>query len=234
MIKNTMASVNIIKRELSLFSFLANLISSLIMIGYLIFSMVMGRGIFGVNIALCTLTVFNLSIYLVTKSAEDKNAKKLRRRAKHFYNISKVVLNAIPLATVLYILAFTSEDIPRMEMVLLPLMLIMWLVQLTLEIATLYIQSRMTLFTDAIKLDFEEVVKPLVRAKNAFLGAPEEEPESDGVSRHNRRLLSEKVAEAEREKAERRAAEGEPMTAKEKVTATVTKAAEKIRELIKK
>lgn len=234
MIKNTIASVSIIKRELSFFSFLANLISSIIMIGYLIFSMIMGRGVMGVNISLVALTVFNLAVYLITNSQEDKSAKKLRRRVKHFYRISKIVLNAIPLATVLYILAFTGEEIPRLETVLLPLMIIMWLVQLSLEVATLYIRSRITLFTDAIRLDFEEAVRPLTRAKNAILGSDEEESESEGVSKRNRRILSEKVAEAEREKAERRAENGEPMTAKEKVLSTVTKTTEKIKELMKK
>ena len=234
MIKNTLASVSIIKRELSLFSFLANLFSSLIMIAYLTFSMIMQRGILAVNIVLAALTVFNLTVYLVTKRAGGSDAKKLRRRVKHFYNISKIVLNSIPIATVLYILAFTGEEIPRLEMVLLPLMIIMWIVQLSLEVATVYIQSRITLFTDAIRLDFEEAIRPITRAKNAIFGAPEEEEEADRISKRNRRILSEEVAERKAEKAEQRAESGEPLTKKEAIISSVSKTAERIKELIKK
>ena len=208
MIKNTKASVNIILSELSFFAFLANLISPLFTIGYLTFSLMAGRGILAVNIALVSIAALNLAVFLITKNTENKSTKKMRRRVKHFCTLSKIVLNAIPLASVLYILAFTGEEISKIELALLPLMLLMWLVQLTLELVTLYVQNRLTLFTDAIKLDIEETVKPLTKVKNAFLGAPEKDDE-EGVSDHNRRVLAKRIAADELERKERRLAEKE-------------------------
>ena len=92
-----MASYNIIKGELSFLSYLANIICSVFMIGYLIFSSATGGGILGVNITLCALTAINLLIYLVTKAKNGKESKRVRKIAKHFYSVSRIVLNAIPL-----------------------------------------------------------------------------------------------------------------------------------------
>ena len=83
MFKHTMASYNIIKGEISLLSYLANIISSVFMIGYLIFSSVTGGGILGVNITLAALTAINLATYLITKAKKSAESKKLRKFLKH-------------------------------------------------------------------------------------------------------------------------------------------------------
>ena len=122
MFKHTMASLNIIKGEAQFLSFIANVISSLFMIGYLIFASALGRGFLAVNITLCVLTAVNFTVYLLTRKKCSKESKRVRKISKHTYNISRIILNAIPLGFLLYILAFTNEEVSRIEMVLLPIL----------------------------------------------------------------------------------------------------------------
>lgn len=196
MFKHTMASVNIIKSEVSLLSYIANIISAVFMIGYLVFASVGGRGFLAVNITLAVLTAANFIIYLITRKSCDKEAKKIRNLSRHIYNISRIILNAIPLCTVLYVLAFTDEQISRIELVLLPLIILVWLAQVVLEIMSLYIRSRLTLFVDGIEMDIENVIRPLLKVKNLVSGN-QGEPKFDNerVSEHNRAVLTEQVEE---------------------------------------
>ena len=196
MFKHTMASVNIIKGELSLLSYIANIISALFMMGYLIFASVGGRGFLAVNITLCVLTAVNFITYLITRNKCDKESKRVRKFVKHFYNISRIILNAIPLATILYILAFTTEEVSRIEMVILPVLILIWLAQVVLEISSLYIQSRFTLFVDGIEMDIENAIRPILKVRNMINGTEGNARfDSDRVSDHNRTILSEKVGE---------------------------------------
>lgn len=227
MFKHTMASVNIIKSEISFLSFLANIISSVFMIGYLIFASIGGRGFLVVNIILCALTAVNFVTYLVTRKRCDKESKKVRKFVRHFYNISRIILNAIPLCTVLYVLAFTNEEISRIEMVILPLLIIVWLMQVILEILSLYIQSRFTLFVDGIEMDIENVIRPIMKVKNVICGSHgETQFDNERISDHNRAVLSEKAEEIRQEKEEN--------SPKNEILAKLAKTKDAIKELIKK
>ena len=74
MLKHTMACVGIIKDELSFFSFIANVISALFMIGYLVFASFVGRGVLWINITLCALTALNFVTYLITRKKNSNNS----------------------------------------------------------------------------------------------------------------------------------------------------------------
>ena len=201
MFKHTMASVNIIKSELSIISFIVNIISSVFMMGYLLFATLTRRGFLAVNIVLLVLAAVNFVTYLITRNRKDREAKSIRKFVKHFYNISRIVLNAIPLGTILYLLAFTTEEIKRIEMVFIPLLIIVWIMQVVLEISSLYIESRITLFVDGLKMDIE----PIMKIKNAISG--DSIKNSDfAVSDSNRLLLSD---EAEKYIEEKKAQEEE-------------------------
>ncbi len=224
MFKHTMASVNIIKGEAALLSYISNLISSLFTIGYLIFASAIGRGVHAVNVALCLLTASNLIIYLITRKKCTKESKKVRKISKHAYNISRLVLNAIPLGFLLYILAFTNEQVSRIEMVLLPVLILIWLSQIVFEFSSLYIQSRFTLFANGIEMDIENIVKPLLKIRNAVTGKDTEE--AFDISEHNRNLLSDKAEEREQKKPEN--------SVKDEFMEKLSKTKDKIKELIKR
>ena len=224
MFKHTMASINIIKSEAALLSYVANIVSSLFMIGYLIFASALGRGFIAVNITLCVLTAANLIIYLATHTRCSKQSKTVRKFSKHIYNISRIILNAIPLGFLLYILAFTNDEVSRIEMVLIPILILVWLVQVILEFSSLYIQSRFTLFANGIEMDIENVIRPLLKIRNMVNGSDVEG--AFDISEHNRSRLTEKAEESEQNKAEN--------SVKNEIIDKLTKTKDRIKELIKR
>ena len=224
MFKHTMASVNIIKKELSVFSHLANIISSLFIMGYIIFSIVMERGLLGVNIALLAVTFINLIVYVIVSLKQTGELKKIRKVEKHIYKLSKICLNAIPLGTVIYSLAVEAGELSQLELVFMPLIILLWVVQVALEITTLYVESRLSLFTDGIKLDLE----PIFKIKNAWMG--ESKKETPPVSEKHRSLLTEEIESKEEDEV---VVEDAPV-AKEGVFTRLSNVASAVKELIKK
>ena len=227
MFKHTRAYLKLIQDEISLFSFIANLTSSLFMIGYMIYSLIVGRGILAVNITLLSLALVNLAVYLVSKAVKSRGAEKFRRLERHIYNLSRIVINAVPLAAVIYSLAFTGEELSKIEMVFLPLMILLWIFQTALELVTLYLESRLRLFADAIALDYE----PIRRVVNSSKGDSSANDRS-AVSDKNRALLSDMAKQYARE-SKSEDEENEPVVKDGWIT-RISNATEAIKELIKK
>ena len=195
MFKHTRAYLKLIQSELSLFSLIANLVSSFFMIGYMTYSLIADRGIMGVNIALLALAVVNLTIYLTVKAVKSGKADSFRRVEKHIYNISRIFINAVPLAAVIYSLAFAGEELSQIELVLLPLMILLWVFQTALELVTLYLERRLRLFADAIALDYE----PIRKIVNSLKGDSRAN-ETSQISEKNRVLRSDMAAQYAEEK----------------------------------
>ena len=166
MLKNTRAAFNLIKFEISLFAHIAKIVSTVIILAYLAFSLIIGRGLFAVNVVLCAITAVNFIVYLILRKKKDKKSKKVRKIVKHSYVITKIVLNAIPLATLILSVIFAPDKILIADVVFLPIMLLLWIAQVALEVVSLYVQSRIALFVDSIQEDFKFVITPVLKVKN--------------------------------------------------------------------
>ncbi len=227
MLNHTKAYLKLIQSELSLFSLIANLVSSLFMIGYMTYSLIAPRGILAVNIALLSLAVVNLAIYISTKVIKSRGAEKFRKMERHIYNLSRIIINSVPLAAVIYSLAFTNADISKIELVFLPLMILLWIFQTALELVTLYLEKRLRLFADAIMLDYE----PIRKVVNSIKGDSRANDVS-AVSEKNRILLTDMAMQyAEENKSD--AEEEEPIV-KDGWLTRIANAKSAIKELIKK
>ena len=227
MFKHTFASVNLIKRELSFFAFLVSIISTLCTVTFLIVSIALGRGYPALNIVLLILVSLNFAVYATIRVLSG--AKEIRKISLHFYRIAKILLGLIPLVIVISSLAFTSAEFSRIELVFLPLVLLAWIMQVIFELFSLYVESRLALFADAIKIDVEGVVNPLLKLRNAING---ESYRDDGIriSEQSRKKLNEEL-EREPEKSEPEYTDAPP---KDDFFTRLSKTKEAIRELIKK
>lgn len=205
MLKYTMASYRIIKQELSSISFLVTLVSSLMMLAYLIYSAIVGNGERVINIVLCAITAINFFTYIFMRRAEKRSVKYARRWIKHTCKIAKLGINAVSLGIIIYAAAVTPEQLSTISLVLLPLMIIFWVLQAILEIVTLYVTGRMELFMNALQMDFEPIMTPIAKVKG-FVGTVigEEAAEEDGISAHNMRLLKRRAEQDAALKGERR------------------------------
>ena len=225
MLRHTRAYFKLIQDEISLFSMIANLVSSVFMIGYMIYSLITARGILAVNITLLSLAVINLTVYLVAKIVKSKGTEKFRKIERRIYGISRVFINAVPLSAVIYSLAFTSEEFSRIELVMLPLMILFWIFQTSLEFITLYLESRLKLFADAIALDYE----PVRKIVNSLKGNGSAN-ETSAVSEKNRTFLSD-IAD---EYAEENKSDSEEPLVKDSWLTRISNVKDAVKELIKK
>ena len=228
MLNHTKAYLKLIQSELSLFSLIANLVSSLFMIGYMTYSLIAPRGILWVNIVLLSLASVNLIIYVCAKLIKSRGAEKVRKMERHIYNLSRIIINAVPLAAVIYSLAFTNADVSKIELVFLPLMILLWIFQASLELVTLYLEKRLKLFADAIMLDYE----PIRKVVNSLKGDSRANDVS-AVSEKNRALLTDMAMQYEEEN-KTSDEESEEVIVKDGWLTRIANAKAAIKELIKK
>lgn len=205
MFKYTIASVNKIVGELRSLAHVMSVLTALFMILYLTVACILDIGYLALNIVLLALTVANFVTYLVVRYRSDRKVKRVGNRVNHACKISKIFLNLLSLATVVYTVAVNPESVSTFRLVMLPLMIIMWVLQFALEVISLYIESRLALFVDGIQMDLEGIIKPALRVKNAvntFIG--EEEVDTEIVSARSRKILSEQAAEDEAKRERRK------------------------------
>ncbi|MBQ3063179.1 MAG: hypothetical protein IJC99_00035 [Clostridia bacterium] len=209
MLKYSRASVGVIKQELASISFFVTLLSTLLMMTYLVYAIVVGYGILAANIALCMITAINFCTYILMHRAEKRGVKNTRNWIKHACRIAKLCINAVSIATIAYAVVTTPDEVSAGTLVLLPMMIIFWVLQAILEMVTLYVKSRIDLLLAGLQLDFDHVITPIAKVKNmmsAVMGEASEEPAP--VSAHHERLLKRRAEQAEvarKEKWKRRA-----------------------------
>lgn len=206
MLKYTLASTNKIKDEIRLMVHIINIVTSAFMIVYLALISIFEIGYLIPNVILLALTLVDFLTYLLTYRTTCKKKKSVKSVITHVYRISKILLNAISLAIIIYTICFDPLSVNSILLVVVPLMIILWIMQLVFEVLSLYVRSRVDLFVDGIQMDFEAVIRPINKVRNAVLGAIGEDEESDDpVSEHNRAILEEQAREdGERRKVKRK------------------------------
>ena len=149
MFKHTRLFFKIVCHELSFMCFLLAQACSVAMLAYFVYAIVAGSGVFAINIALCTVIAINFIVSVFMRSVEKRGLKEVKRWIQHTCRITKLCINAVSLAGIIYAVVSTPHLISKINLVLLPLMIILWVLQALLEMITLYIESRIEVFFDA-------------------------------------------------------------------------------------
>lgn len=197
MLKYTRAAFSRIVKDLKLLTLIITVIMQSFMIAYLTASIILDKGNLIVNAILLGLTAVNFIFYLVTYGRNSRLMKKVKGRVSRTYSVAKLSVNAISLASVIYSIYVGASDITGFTMVMTPLMIILWVMQVLFQLTRAYVENRKDLLMDGIQMDFEIVVKPYMKVRNAvhdFFG--DEREDEDVVSRKNRAVL-EAQAEAD-------------------------------------
>lgn len=128
---------------------------SLFTLVYLTFAVITQIGIFPINVTLLVL-YFLYTAYLTF--FKKKNTNDTTKTVKRVYRITKLVLKAIPLATTLYTLWITTHNTNGLTIIITTLLLILWILQVLMEILIFILESNIKLFTSAALIDFKWVV----------------------------------------------------------------------------
>ena len=196
MLKYTVAACNKIVSDLKRLSHVFTVVVQSLMIVYMAYSAIVNNGSRAINIALGALTLVNLVVYLIFNRRNDKKSKRFKGAVSRGYIVFKLSLNAISLASVIYSIYVGASNVSGLTLVITPLMIIMWVLQVLFQLAKAYAENRFALFVDGLKMDFEFVISPVKKVKNAvhdFFG--EEREEESGVSEKNRAVLTHRAEE---------------------------------------
>ena len=131
---------------------------SLFTLAYLAYCLIRQVGIFYVNLALSVLYVAYTVFQLFTYKKENKTVKK---RVARTYKWVRLLLKTLTLASTLYGIYIASTAVDGISLILATLTIIMWVLQVLLEIMTIVIEPKIRLFSAGVMEDIRPVVTAL-------------------------------------------------------------------------
>lgn len=145
----------------------------------------------------------------------SERKEKLQRAKKKRSNIRKIkfyashTLKLSVLASSLYPIIVSPYDVHPIHIICTTVMLLLWIMQIVLEILRMIFTGRLELFYEAMHADIEFVTKPVTGVKNVFKKIVGKEVEEPAAPTKERLFLDELVAQRKEEKKEKKAAEKE-------------------------
>lgn len=172
--------------------FFSTVVMQLFYIAYLVYATSTGRGFFPVNVALLFLSVAYFGFFLyVSQNEVKKGVKKLGKKA---YTYTKLLVNLLSLGIMIYGLCGTAGNLTAVSLLFAVFMVVLWLIQALFQVLVYLIESRARLIIDGLKIDFENVAKPVTATANFFKKLTGKEIEEKEPIK-NREFLDELVGE---------------------------------------
>lgn len=199
MFKYTRASIDAIIDDVKKYCNTFKYVSLLVTIGLFTYASIMKYGYFWVNIGLLIFFVLYGLFELVTFNKNFRAAKKLVRRT---YRWTKIAINTISLAGVVYGVYMANNSSSAITIILTTLMIILWVLQVLFEIVLEICENRKDLVIDAWNEDInvmkdgvqnvkDTVMKP-INSVNNFIkkvrGEEIEEPEEPKERKKNKNI----------------------------------------------
>ena len=163
MFKYTRTAIDIIISDIKKFSTIFNYGSLIFTSAYFIYALVTKTGNFIANIILASLFVGYTIFYFVTKSMEMKTAKKVVKRS---YKWIKIVIKTFTLGAMIYGIYTATTNVTPISIILATLMIILYVLQILLELACEIVEDKKDLLVEAVAKDIEIVTRPVSAVGN--------------------------------------------------------------------
>lgn len=211
MFKYTKASIELILEDIRKYGNIFRYGSLSFTSVYFIYALVAKTGNFYANLVLATLffsyTVFD---FLTRK----RNVKKVKKVVQRSYSVVKFSIRAFTLGATIYGLYTASTNVNPISTVLTTLMIIMWVLQVLMELVGYVFEDKKDLLLAGINKDLENLRKPVTEVGNFFKKVtgqdlPEEDPitKEEEILEKRVKLNAEKQVQAKLDKKEKRRAE---------------------------
>ena len=158
MFKYTRTAIDIIISDIKKFSTIFNYGSLIFTSAYFIYALVTKTGNFIANIILASLFVGYTIFYFITRSMEMKTAKKIVKRS---YKWIKIVIKTFTLGAMIYGIYITTTNVTPISIILATLMIILYVLQILLELACEIVEDKKDLLVEAVAKDMEIVTRPV-------------------------------------------------------------------------
>ena len=193
---STRGAINYLLKMVKRVAFAVSLVMQLIYMAYLVFMMASGRGIIALNVAMMTLSVGYLVYFLCMEyrfsdmgKAQKKVEKKLARRMKRIFTYIKFAFKTFNLGVVLYGIGVNEINPSSFSTIFTSVMVIIWIVELLVEIGKMVITYIVNVLAEAIEDDKramadkakepERFIKKAGRGIKRLFGFGTDEPEED-------------------------------------------------------
>ena len=125
----------------------------LLYISFAVTSIVGGKGILAINIALICISVAYLAFLFFTGGKEKKETKELGKRAKNWCKWSKILVSSINIGFAVYGITITAGDVSFEDATMLAIMVAGWLFGILIQLITHYIDKRISDVLKAFEAD---------------------------------------------------------------------------------
>ena len=219
---STRGAINHLVKMAKRVAFVMALVAQLLYVAYLVYIMVKGAGILGVNIAMGVLSVGYLAYFLIMEyrlSRMSKTERKVERKTgktvKNIYRSVKLTFKTMNLGIMFYGLWASEAISTTVSTIFTTLMIIVWIVELIIALGSVVISYVADIIFAAIVDDKnvvedkakepERLVKKTGRKIARFFGFKVNEPEEKRYVRDKRfvRWEEELKKDQEREKAKK-------------------------------
>lgn len=174
MLDYTKVAVNQIEKDVKTISFVASVVTQLIYIAYLVYTLFAKTGIFWVNLVLLVLSVAYTAFYIYATKQEMKNG--VKRTIRMVYKRCKQLIRLYTLGIMVYGLCLAADNASPLSVVFAVLMLVSFVADILIELFAKYFVSRTDLLLEALKADFESATKPVRTVGNFFKKLTGNEP----------------------------------------------------------
>ncbi len=146
--------------------FFSTVVMQLFYIAYLVYATSTGRGFFPINVGLLFLSVAYFGFFLYVSQNEAK--KGVKKLGKKVYTYTKLFVNLLSLGIMIYGLFSTAGNLTAVSLLFTVFMGILWLFQVLFQFLVYIVESRAKLIIDGMKIDFENITKPVTATTNFF------------------------------------------------------------------
>jgi len=181
-----------------------NILSPIIYIAYLLYAMTVSVGFLWLNVSLLIITASYLVFYLISYDLKNKTLRTKKRLIRHIYKAVKLSASALTLAITVYGVYNASSKTTAVSVLLCCFMAIIWLVSLTVELLTYYIEYQSALFLAALEADKDNLMKPVSAVGNFVKRVVGKEPEPKAEPNKILRVLDKTVEEIKRKKKDKK------------------------------
>ena len=202
MLDYTKAAVKHTVEHLKKLDYARNIITQLLYISYLVYTLAAKIGFAIANGILLALSLAYFVFFLyVTKI---KTEKALKRTGKSIYRHAKRLVKLFNLCVAVYGICITAKHVTPLALLFVAFMIVAWVLQIVFEVLLRAIAKKAQFILEGLEEDYKQLTKPVKSVGNFFKKITGKEVEEEAPPSENVVILQEEVKkEKERKRAEK-------------------------------
>ena len=165
--KYTTAAIMLIVDDIKKIAIITKYISLFFTLLYFAIVLALQQGNFIANIILASLFLIYTVFDLITFQQRKKH-KEERKKARLLYRIATLLIKGALLGANMYGLYIASTNASFFAFVSTSFALVVWIINISLEIAIFIIDRRITLLKESLSKDTETILQPVTNVRNFF------------------------------------------------------------------